>query len=198
MSETCAPANLLAAEPRLYVLSIGGPTSPWIVSLNGVVAVPIPTLLVELTSETTPPDSCHGLVAPVAVIVSVLVPVFAASDTPDPAAIVRVSVEEPALIVSEPIAIFLKESDAELLWAVLVIVVPDIEIPDPAVREIDPVCPPIDRTPVFVMIGFCPGDTAIPAPALTLYITFDAVSVPVPASIFALLVTMPPEAVARP
>lgn len=43
---------------------------------------------------------------------------------------------------------------------------PEMFIPVPSERDISPVCPEIERTPVLVMVGFCPPDTAMPCPGV--------------------------------
>ena len=95
-------------------------------------------------NETVLPDCVQGEELPDAVNVSVFEEVLAAIVIPLPAVNVSESLFPDAVIVSEPLTMLLNvlTDGVELEdCAVLVIVVPEIEIPLPAVRVNAPVCP---------------------------------------------------------
>jgi len=82
---------------------------------------------------------------------------------PEPAAKVSVSPLEPAVMSFCPdTAIVLKALLEETVEAM---VVPEMEMPEPAVRLTVPVWPWSDKTPELETVGVCPRETLIPDPA---------------------------------
>ena len=98
------------------------------------------------------------------VIVIVFVLEFPVKSIPEPAAKLMVSLFEFAAIVVEPMVKFLKISCADPV-SELVMVVPEIEMPDPAVNETFPVAPPTDNTPALLI---CKPFRLIPEPLVRL------------------------------
>lgn len=159
----------------------------------------MPTLSVEVVSQTVVPLSVQPETfksPPTPVTVTFLLVASVVKVMPVPEAKVKVSVLLPTAISDCPeteivLKIFWPEPVSELVMVLpeteiplpavseviplLVMVSPEMEMPEPAVKESAPVDPCKDKTPLLAIVGFCLlPETVIPDPAVMELIIFGA------------------------